>query len=76
MRLFELSIGTVVLRFYLMMAFVIVGVLTKLWFLAVFALPIFLSILMGATFGKKEQPKMVIHETKNRSMAQGQDVAA
>jgi hypothetical protein len=52
MRMFDLSIASVVLRFYLMMAFVIVGVLTQFWVLVFFALPIFLSIVMGVSFKK------------------------
>ncbi len=77
MRLFELSIGTVMARFYLMMALVIIGVLTKMWFIVVFALPVFLSILMGATFGKsKNEEETQQKATKDRTMNHGKGVAA
>ena len=53
MRMFDLSISSVVLRFYLMMACVIIGVLTHFWLLTLVALPIFLSIIMGVSFKRK-----------------------
>lgn len=76
MRLFELSIGTVMARFYLMMALVIFGVLTQMWFITVFALPVFLSILMGATFGKSTKEETQKKATKDRTMNHGKGVAA
>jgi polyferredoxin len=52
MKAFNLSIGTVVARFYLMMAVVIIAGFIGQWWLTVLALPIFLSIMLGVTFGK------------------------
>lgn len=76
MRLFELSIGTVMARFYLMMALVIIGVLTQLWFITVLAFPVFLSILMGATFGKSSRDETPKKVAKGRTMNQDKGVAA
>ena len=53
MKMFDLSISTVILRFYLMMLLVIVGVLTKIWILPFLALPLFLTIMMGVSFKSK-----------------------
>ena len=53
--MFDLSISTIILRFYLMMLLVIVGVLTKFWLLPFLALPLFLTIMMGVSFKVKSQ---------------------
>ena len=53
MKMFDLSISTIILRFYLMMLLVIVGVLTKIWILPFLALPLFLTIMMGVSFKAK-----------------------
>lgn len=53
MKMFDLDFGTILLRFYLMMLLVIVGVLTKFWVLPLLALPLFLSIMMGISFRAK-----------------------
>ena len=49
--MFSLSIGGVVVRFFLMMAIIIVGVFTGMPWLTVLGLPIFLSALMGVSIG-------------------------
>ena len=51
--MFDLGFGAIVLRFYLMMLLVIVGVLTKFWILPLLALPLFLTIMMGISFKTK-----------------------
>lgn len=51
--MFDLDFSTILLRFYLMMLLVIVGVLTKFWVLPLLALPLFLSIMMGISFKAK-----------------------
>ncbi|HKK76172.1 MAG TPA: hypothetical protein VJ953_13920 [Saprospiraceae bacterium] len=56
MQYFNISLVTVMLRFYLMMGFVIVGVFTGMHLLTILALPTFLSIMLGITF-KKEKKK-------------------
>ena len=50
LKAFDLNFGTVVLRFYLMMAVVITAGFTGLWLLGLLALPIFISIMMGVNF--------------------------
>lgn len=47
MKFFRLSLSTMMLRYYLMMAVIIVAGFTHVWVLAFLALPIFLSCLMG-----------------------------
>ena len=55
---FKLSVAGVVFRFYLMMAVVVAAGFLGQWWLTVLALPIFLSIMMGVTFGKKKENKI------------------
>lgn len=50
MKFFEASIETIVIRFYIMMAAVIIPFLIGIPALAIIALPIFLSALMGVKF--------------------------
>ena len=47
--MFSLSIGGVVIRFFLMMAVIIAGVFTGMHWLTILGLPIFLSALMGVS---------------------------
>ncbi len=47
--MFSLSIGGVVIRFFLMMAVIIAGVFTGMPWLTILGLPIFLSALMGVS---------------------------
>ncbi len=44
----KLSIGTTILRYYLLIAVVLVAGFTGVWLLALLALPIFLSAILGA----------------------------
>ena len=65
MRMFEASIGTVVLRFYLMMFVVIGSLFAGVPWLAVLAMPIFLSAMLGISFKKeKTSDKKVSSYTK------------
>ena len=50
MKPFGIGLGTVLVRFYLMMLVVILGGFTGQWWLATLALPIFLSIMLGLSF--------------------------
>lgn len=50
MRFFALSFDKVLLRFFLMMGCVIVGLFTGQALLAVLALPLFLSAILGVSF--------------------------
>jgi len=53
MKMFDLDFGTVVIRFYFLMALIIVGVLSGYWIAAIIlAFPLFLSIMMGVSLGK------------------------
>lgn len=47
---FELGWQNALLRFFLLMFLVILGVFTKIWFIAFLALPVFLSIMLGVAF--------------------------
>jgi len=62
MKTFELSIGTVILRFYLMMMIVIAAGFIGQWWLAALALPVFLSIMAGISFSKTEKKEAKIKE--------------
>lgn len=52
MKLLDLSISTLILRFYLLMAIVIGAGFSGQWWLALVALPVFYSALMGIKFSK------------------------
>ncbi|MCB0663464.1 MAG: hypothetical protein KDC24_12040 [Saprospiraceae bacterium] len=54
---YNLGIGTVILRFYLMMAVVIIAGFTGHWWLSLLALPIMLSIMTGYSFKKNTEEK-------------------
>ncbi len=55
LKTFNLSIGTVILRFYMMMGVVIIAGFSGYWAIAFLSLPIFLSIMMGITFTKDNE---------------------
>ena len=57
MKLFKLSVAGVIWRFYLMMALIVIAGFTGLWFLAILALPLFFSALMGVSFDLKTSVK-------------------
>lgn len=50
MTCFNISLTTVLLRFYLMMAIVIVAGFSGMWWLSVLALPVFISNMIGLQF--------------------------
>ncbi|MGB3799796.1 MAG: hypothetical protein WA952_08255 [Lewinella sp.] len=50
MRFFAIPLYGVILRYYLMMAVVIIAGFSGLYFLALLALPIFLSAFLGVSF--------------------------
>jgi hypothetical protein len=66
MKAFSLGLSGLILRFYAMMAVVIIGGFTGQFWIMGFALPIFLSAMMGVKLGKKE----VAQESKNRTLKQ------
>ncbi len=55
MKFFEANFVTVIKRFYLMMAVVLIAGFTGLWWLAALALPIFLSSMMCVKFFDKKK---------------------
>ncbi len=65
MNMFSLGIGGVVVRFFLMMAIIIVGVFAGMPWLTVLGLPIFLSALLGVSFVK---PKSAVQQPKTSQM--------
>jgi hypothetical protein len=50
MKFLDLNITTLMLRFYLLMAIVIAAGFSGYWSLALLALPVFFSALMGISF--------------------------
>ncbi len=55
MKLFDANFDTILWRFYLLMIVVIVPFVFGIPFLAIFALPVFLSALLGVSFKKKSK---------------------
>lgn len=55
LRFFELNFGSVLLRFYLMMAVIIIAGFSGHWLFAMLALPIFISIMLGVSFKGDDQ---------------------
>jgi hypothetical protein len=60
MKPFELSIGGLLLRFYLMMAIVIAAGFIGQWWVAIFALPILVSAMSGISIGKEKRDGKVV----------------
>ncbi|MEL6275931.1 MAG: hypothetical protein AAFU03_12580 [Bacteroidota bacterium] len=57
MTSFTANISTIFLRFILMMAAVFIGGFTGQWWIALIALPIFLSAMCGISFTTKKTPE-------------------
>ena len=55
MKPFELNFGALLLRFYLMMAVILVAGFTGQWWIGLFGLPIFISAMTGLRFGKERK---------------------
>lgn len=68
-NLFNLSIGTIVLRFYLMMLIVIVAGFVGQWWLAILAFPVLMSAMLGFTFGKNTQQTAAVKKLQQRPAA-------
>jgi hypothetical protein len=64
MKLLNLSITSLILRFYLLMAIVIGAGFSGYWAIAILALPVFFSALMGI---KISWPKFHIRSHKTES---------
>ncbi len=54
MKYFEVNLTTLLLRFYLMMAVIIIGVFTGQLWMAALGLPIFLSCMLGVSLKKNK----------------------
>lgn len=65
MKFFEASVETIIIRYYVMMAVVIIPFVIGIPILAVVALPIFLSALMGISF-KRTRNKSVSSERTDK----------
>ena len=72
MEFFSISVSTIILRFFLMMAVIIVGVFVGQYWLAALGLPIFLSVMLG--LGTKS--KAVATKASKQSNIQPQTKAA
>ena len=55
MRLFHLSVPTIVGRLYLVMAIVLIAGFTHMWFLSILAFPIFVSVMGGIHLRKHDK---------------------
>lgn len=55
----SVNLGTAVMRYYLLMALVLIGGFTGLWWIALLALPVFLSALLGLSFNWKKPEEKV-----------------
>lgn len=64
MKAFGLSLGTMLLRYYLMMLVVVVAGFSGMWWLSALALPIFLSTILGIKFGKEKESENNIKRLK------------
>ena len=57
MKYFNLRIDTLILRFYLLMAIVLISVFAGIPFMAILALPVFLSGMLGVTIINRTERK-------------------
>jgi UPF0716 family protein affecting phage T7 exclusion len=57
MKFMQLNLTTLIIRFYLMMAVVIVALFAGIPWLAILSLPIFFSALMGISFQRTTATK-------------------
>jgi hypothetical protein len=55
MKVFELRLSTLLLRYYLMMMIIIVAGFIGQWWLAILGLPIFLSSILGLRRKEKKE---------------------
>ncbi len=72
MKPFGVNFQTIVIRFYLMMAVVIVSVFSGLYWLSILALPVFLSGMLGINFFKssKKETKTSVANKGSHSIQQ------
>jgi hypothetical protein len=73
MKLFQVSFSTLIVRFYLLMLIVIVAGFSGYWMIALLALPVFFTALMGIQFNRKIIAKKThpsAQQDMNRSLQQ------
>lgn len=68
MKPFEAKVETIILRYYLLMAVVIIPFFIGLPLLALAALPIFIIAILGISFNSSEERKEVSRSTKSRTI--------
>ncbi len=68
MKTYSIDFRTTMLRFYLMMAIVFIAFFLHVYWLAVLALPVLLSIMLGIKFKDDEQPRAK-HRLVNKRIA-------
>ncbi len=73
MKSFELGLGTMLLRYYLMMMIIIAAGFIGEWWLAILSLPVFLSTILGISFGKNQAAAKVrtLRTTSNKAKKVG-----
>jgi hypothetical protein len=79
MKLFAVSMSSLLLRYYLMMLVVIVGVLLQSYFVILLSLPVFLSCLLGVSvdfFPRKTGKSEEVTQGRKMSMDTSQDAEA
>jgi cell division protein FtsW (lipid II flippase) len=69
MTFFEASIGTIVIRFFLLVAIVIIAGFSGQWWISIFALPVLLSAMTGVSF-KRNKNQMAKHSTLDSSKSE------
>ena len=71
MKPFSLGLAGLIIRFYAMMAVVLIGGFSGQFWIMLFALPIFLSGMMGVTFGGEKKEAV----SKNRTLTENKSTA-
>lgn len=67
MKPFELSIAGFLLRFYLMMAVILIGGFTGQWWMVGIGLPVFLFTILGVRLGKEERGSAKVRTLQNQT---------
>jgi hypothetical protein len=74
MKAFGLGLGTMLLRYYLMMLVVVAAGFTGQWWLAVLALPIFLSTVLGVRFSRSDKAEGSVKAMESGAAQAGRKV--
>jgi len=68
MRFFALTFDKVLIRFYLMMLLIIGGMFAGQPLIAVFALPLFLSAILGVSFMPEEKETAIMKMNNDKAL--------